>query len=88
MPSRAKAIYLKSSRKISLVNQINIYFLILLMFHKSEISLNLSQYYNSLKFGSMWKSPIAKYEPLHQGQRPGMAQLTQERQRKPQDVHK
>lgn len=39
--SEVKTTYLKSSRKILLVNKINIYFLILLMFHKSEISSHL-----------------------------------------------
>lgn len=32
------------------------------MFHKSEISFDLSQYYNSLKFGSIWKPPTANPE--------------------------
>lgn len=39
--SEAKTTYLKSSRKVLLVNKINIYFLILLLFHKSEISSHL-----------------------------------------------
>lgn len=39
--SEAKTTYLKSSRKVLLVNKISIYFLILLLFHKSEISSHL-----------------------------------------------